>query len=158
MSKQKVSMQRLRFKFRATKGDKAVFIADLVQALRSGGLEQDAALWLADFFENGYAENLSVKFGQNGRGNKKQRTRENIGAIWLFRMITEETPRKEDVFERAKAELDIGRNRAEEYWKRIKADIAREAEDEYRKEPYLEFKRLTLLERAEQGAPEPREA
>jgi len=135
-------------------GNKERFRDLLVKSLRSGRLEQDTVLWLADFFENGGAGELKIEFKRSGPGNKRQRKRINYGALWLFRMIMEETPRKDDVFERARTELRIGKNRAQEYWNHVKADIALEAEDEFRKESYLEYKRLTLLERAEQGAPE----
>ena len=114
-------------------------------------------MWLADFFENGGAHDLKIEFTRSKPGNRKQRKRINWGAVWLFRMILEETSKKEDVFERAKAELAIGKNRAEEYWNLVKSEIARETEDECYKETYLAYKRATLLERAERGPSEVRD-
>jgi len=125
------------------------FTEVLVAALREGSLDPHACAWLADFFENGGAGDLKVAFTRSRAGNPRQRKSMNYGALWLFRMLTEECRGKEDAFARAKKELHIGKNRAEEYWQKIKEDKAKEAKDPCYAEGYLGWKEAMLQERAD---------
>jgi hypothetical protein len=61
-------------------------------------------------------------------------------------MLTEECRTKEEAFARAKKELKIGKNRAEEYWVRIREDIAAAAEEPWKGEAYQGWKEAVAQE------------
>jgi hypothetical protein len=122
------------------------FTQVLVAALRKGSLDPEACAWLADFFENGGTGGLKFTVTRSRVGNPRQIKRTNIGAVWRFRMLTEECRTKEEAFARAKKELKIGKNRAEEYWVRIREDIAAAAEEPWKGEAYQGWKEAVAQE------------
>jgi hypothetical protein len=132
------------------------FNRQLVKALRKGSLDPNACAWLADFFENGGAGDLKFTLTRSRPGNPRAKRKYpwNPSGVytphtWPFRMLTEECGTKEEAFERAREELNIGKNRAEKYWQNIKEQKAREAEDPYYAETYQGWKEGTLQERAD---------
>jgi hypothetical protein len=132
------------------------FKGQLVKALRKGSLDPYACAWLADFFENGGAGGLKFTLTRSRPGNPRAKRKHPwtpsgvySHRTWPFRMLTEECRTKEDAFVRAREELNMGKNRAEKYWKKIKEDKAKEAEDPWCAEAYQGWKEATLQERAD---------